>query len=70
MSKEFTDENGAIHRTDGTLWVSDGGKRDNWETFEDCHTQVSPALDSGIIVPLIVVSVIVVIASALYFALR
>jgi hypothetical protein len=20
-------------------WVSDGGKRDNWETFKDCHTE-------------------------------
>lgn len=28
-----------------TEWISDGGKRDSWEKFEDCHTEVekSPA---------------------------
>lgn len=28
-----------------TEWIGDGGKRDSWEKFEDCHTEVekSPA---------------------------
>jgi hypothetical protein len=26
-----------------TEWISDGGKRDSWEKFEDCHTEVEKA---------------------------
>jgi hypothetical protein len=34
-------------------WISDGGKRDSWEKFEDCHTEVTkmPAWNEIRLVP-------------------
>lgn len=30
----------AYHKSE-SWWTADSGKRDNWETFKDCHTEVA-----------------------------